>query len=39
MEFSLEVERMIYGYYLVSRRIRIDFIYGLKLLVFVLKYL
>ncbi|XP_015341307.1 minichromosome maintenance domain-containing protein 2 [Marmota marmota marmota] len=39
VEFSLEAERMIHGYYLASRRIRTDFIYGSKLSASALKYL
>ncbi|XP_021562803.1 MCM domain-containing protein 2 isoform X2 [Carlito syrichta] len=39
VEFSLEAERMIHGYYLASRRIRTDSIYGSKLSASALKYL
>uniref|UniRef100_A0A8C5LFY2 Minichromosome maintenance domain-containing protein 2 n=1 Tax=Jaculus jaculus TaxID=51337 RepID=A0A8C5LFY2_JACJA len=39
VEFSLEAERMIHGYYLASRRIRADSIYGSKLSASALKYL
>ncbi|NP_808390.2 minichromosome maintenance domain-containing protein 2 isoform X1 [Mus musculus] len=39
MEFSLEAERMIHGYYLASRRIRTDSIHGSKLSASALKYL
>ncbi|XP_010609765.1 minichromosome maintenance domain-containing protein 2 [Fukomys damarensis] len=39
VEFSLEAERMIHGYYLASRRIRTDSIYGSKLSSSALKYL
>ncbi|XP_063113468.1 minichromosome maintenance domain-containing protein 2 isoform X1 [Cavia porcellus] len=39
VEFSLEAERMIHGYYLASRRIRTDSIYGSKLSASTLKYL
>ncbi|XP_017364637.2 minichromosome maintenance domain-containing protein 2 [Cebus imitator] len=39
VEFSLEAERMIHGYYLASRRIRTDSICGSKLSASALKYL
>ncbi|XP_022268068.1 minichromosome maintenance domain-containing protein 2 isoform X4 [Canis lupus baileyi] len=39
VEFSLEAERMIHGYYLASRRIRTDSISGSKLSASALKYL
>ncbi|XP_052573564.1 minichromosome maintenance domain-containing protein 2 isoform X3 [Peromyscus californicus insignis] len=39
MEFSLEAERMIHGYYLASRRIRTDSVHGSKLSASALKYL
>ncbi|KAM7319496.1 hypothetical protein ACRRTK_021179 [Alexandromys fortis] len=39
IEFSLEAERMIHGYYLASRRIRADSIHGSKLSASALKYL
>ncbi|XP_015454181.1 minichromosome maintenance domain-containing protein 2 isoform X2 [Pteropus alecto] len=39
VEFSLEAERMIHGYYLASRRIRTDSICGSKLSSSALKYL
>ncbi|XP_005392201.1 PREDICTED: MCM domain-containing protein 2 isoform X1 [Chinchilla lanigera] len=39
VEFSVEAERMIHGYYLASRRIRTDSIYGSKLSASALKYL
>ncbi|XP_003512590.1 minichromosome maintenance domain-containing protein 2 [Cricetulus griseus] len=39
MEFSLEAERMIHGYYLASRRIRTDSIHGSKLSASALKHL
>ncbi|XP_075827463.1 minichromosome maintenance domain-containing protein 2 [Microtus pennsylvanicus] len=39
IEFSLEAERMIHGYYLASRRIRADSIQGSKLSASALKYL
>ncbi|XP_075861366.1 minichromosome maintenance domain-containing protein 2 [Microcebus murinus] len=39
VEFSLEAERMIHGYYLASRRIRTDSIYGSKLSASALRYL
>ncbi|XP_007998974.1 minichromosome maintenance domain-containing protein 2 isoform X2 [Chlorocebus sabaeus] len=39
VEFSLEAERMTHGYYLASRRIRTDSIYGSKLSASALKYL
>ncbi|EHA99343.1 hypothetical protein GW7_03617 [Heterocephalus glaber] len=39
VEFSLEAERMIHGYYLASRRIRTDSMYGSKLSASALKYL
>ncbi|KAK2503109.1 hypothetical protein MC885_002523 [Smutsia gigantea] len=39
VELSLEAERMIHGYYLASRRIRTDSIYGSKLSASALKYL
>ncbi|XP_072807981.1 minichromosome maintenance domain-containing protein 2 isoform X2 [Vicugna pacos] len=39
VEFSLEAERMIHGYYLASRRIRTDCICGPKLSASALKYL
>ncbi|XP_006237847.1 minichromosome maintenance domain-containing protein 2 isoform X3 [Rattus norvegicus] len=39
VEFSLEAERMIHGYYLASRRIRTDSIHGSKLSANALKYL
>ncbi|KAF4022327.1 hypothetical protein G4228_014259 [Cervus hanglu yarkandensis] len=39
VEFSLEAERMIHGYYLASRRIRTDSICGSKLPASALKYL
>ncbi|XP_004697589.1 minichromosome maintenance domain-containing protein 2 [Echinops telfairi] len=39
VEFSLEAERMIHGYYLASRRIRTDSICGSKLSTSALKYL
>ncbi|XP_058131588.1 minichromosome maintenance domain-containing protein 2 isoform X2 [Dasypus novemcinctus] len=38
VEFSLEAEKMIHGYYLASRRIRTDSIYGSKLSASALKY-
>ncbi|CAO2580155.1 Minichromosome maintenance domain-containing protein 2 [Lemmus lemmus] len=39
IEFSLEAERMIHGYYLASRRIRADSLHGAKLSASALKYL
>ncbi|XP_015415039.1 PREDICTED: MCM domain-containing protein 2 isoform X3 [Myotis davidii] len=39
VEFSLEAERMVHGYYLASRRIRTDSICGSKLSASALKYL
>ncbi|XP_021500118.1 minichromosome maintenance domain-containing protein 2 [Meriones unguiculatus] len=39
MEFSLEAERMIHGYYLASRRVRTDSVHGSKLSASALKYL
>ncbi|XP_014395287.1 PREDICTED: MCM domain-containing protein 2 isoform X3 [Myotis brandtii] len=39
VEFSLEAERMVHGYYLASRRIRTDSIFGSKLSASALKYL
>ncbi|KAF5926300.1 hypothetical protein HPG69_011431, partial [Diceros bicornis minor] len=39
VEFSLEAERMIHGYYLASRRIRTDSVCGSKLSASALKYL
>ncbi|XP_008565077.1 PREDICTED: MCM domain-containing protein 2 [Galeopterus variegatus] len=39
IEFSLEAERMIHGYYLASRRVRTDSICGSKLSASALKYL
>ncbi|XP_054548188.1 minichromosome maintenance domain-containing protein 2 isoform X2 [Talpa occidentalis] len=39
VEFSMEAERMIHGYYLASRRIRTDSISGSKLTASALKYL
>ncbi|XP_069322527.1 minichromosome maintenance domain-containing protein 2 [Eulemur rufifrons] len=39
VEFSLEAERMIHGYYLASCRIRTDSIYGSKLSASALRYL
>ncbi|XP_027628421.1 minichromosome maintenance domain-containing protein 2 [Tupaia chinensis] len=39
VEFSLEAERMIHGYYLASRKIRTDSICGTKLSASALKYL
>ncbi|KAM5281482.1 minichromosome maintenance domain-containing protein 2 [Ctenodactylus gundi] len=39
VEFSSEAERMIHGYYLASRRIRTDSVYGSKLSASAIKYL
>ncbi|XP_051021943.1 minichromosome maintenance domain-containing protein 2 [Acomys russatus] len=39
VEFSLEAERMIHGYYLASRRVRTDSVHGSKLSASALKYL